>query len=181
MRAGRRTSTGSGVGNIEGTDSEVLKTLASADELARIADVLLELIEGIRKPAGLVEHLRLLRRQLPLAGQHRPELFGGDPPCGIRWYRHISLHGRATQLVDDPDLTDIDRLSVHYTGGPYADRAGARVLAWMDIESWFAWNGGAPWQPACPWRGPPGSAGRATPRSRERADQPPGTVGSPGC
>jgi hypothetical protein len=25
---------------------------------------------------------------------------------------------------------------------------GAFRLAWMDVESWFAWNGGAPWQPA---------------------------------
>lgn len=56
--------------------------------------------------------------------------------------------GRAAQLVDDPDRTDIDQLSVQYTGGPYADRAGARVSAWMDVESWVVWNGDAPWQPA---------------------------------
>jgi hypothetical protein len=61
---------------------------------------------------------------------------------------HSSLHGHATQLVDDLDRTDIDQLPVHYTGGPYADRAGARVSAWMDVESWVVWNGGAPWQPA---------------------------------
>ena len=88
------------------------------------------------------------------AGRARLRHLAHDPRVSLTvldsesWYRHISLHGRATQLVDDPDLTDIDRLSVHYTGGPYADRAGARVLAWMDVESWFAWNGGAPWQPA---------------------------------
>lgn len=88
------------------------------------------------------------------AGRARLRHLAHDPRVSLTvldsesWYSHISLHGRATQPVDDPDLTDIDRLSVHYTGGPYADRADALVLAWMDVESRFAWNGGAPWQPA---------------------------------
>ena len=64
---------------------------------------------------------------------------------GDEWYRHISLHGRVTSIEDDPELVDIDRLSTHYTGNPYARRDRGRVSAWIDIESWHAWSGGRPW------------------------------------
>jgi PPOX class probable F420-dependent enzyme len=60
------------------------------------------------------------------------------------WYRAITLHGRAT-LQDDADLTDIDRLSQHYTGSPYAQRDRGRVSAWVEVESWHAWKNGRPW------------------------------------
>jgi PPOX class probable F420-dependent enzyme len=63
---------------------------------------------------------------------------------GDSWYRHITMHGRAT-LQDDPDLADIDRISKHYTGQPYAGRDRGRVTAWIEIDSWHAWNGGRPW------------------------------------
>jgi PPOX class probable F420-dependent enzyme len=63
---------------------------------------------------------------------------------GDSWYRHISLHGNAT-LRDDPDLADIDRISKHYTGQPYAMRDRGRVSAWIEIDSWHAWTGGRPW------------------------------------
>jgi PPOX class probable F420-dependent enzyme len=61
-----------------------------------------------------------------------------------QWYRHITVHGRAT-LQDDPDLADIDRLSTHYLGQPYGYRDRGRVSAWIEVESWHAWNGGRPW------------------------------------
>jgi PPOX class probable F420-dependent enzyme len=61
-----------------------------------------------------------------------------------QWYRHITVHGRAT-LQDDPDLADIDRLSTHYLGQPYGHRDRGRVSAWIEVESWHAWNGGQPW------------------------------------
>jgi PPOX class probable F420-dependent enzyme len=61
-----------------------------------------------------------------------------------QWYRHITVHGRAT-LQDDPDLADIDRLSTHYLGQPYGHRDRGRVSAWIEVESWHAWNGGRPW------------------------------------
>ena len=63
---------------------------------------------------------------------------------GDEWYRHITLHGRAT-LQDDPDLADIDRIATHYTGSPYAQRDRGRVSARIEVESWHAWNGGRPW------------------------------------
>jgi hypothetical protein len=61
-----------------------------------------------------------------------------------QWYRHITVHGRAT-LQDDPDLADIDRLSTHYLGQPYGQRDRGRVSAWIEVESWHAWSGGRPW------------------------------------
>jgi PPOX class probable F420-dependent enzyme len=64
---------------------------------------------------------------------------------GHEWYRHISLHGRVTTLRDDEDLVDIDRLSTHYTGKPYARRDRGRVSAWIEVESWHAWSNGRPW------------------------------------
>lgn len=63
---------------------------------------------------------------------------------GDEWYRHITLHGRA-RLQDDPELADIDRLATHYTGSQYAQRDRGRVSAWIEVESWHAWNGGRPW------------------------------------
>ena len=61
-----------------------------------------------------------------------------------QWYRHITVHGRAT-LQDDPDLADIDRLSTHYLGQPYGHRDRGRVSAWIEVDSGHAWNGGRPW------------------------------------
>jgi PPOX class probable F420-dependent enzyme len=63
---------------------------------------------------------------------------------GDSWYRHITLHGRAT-LAEDHDLSDIDRIATHYTGKPYAQRGRGRVSARIEVESWHAWNGGRPW------------------------------------
>ena len=62
------------------------------------------------------------------------------------WYRHITLHGRVTSLEDDPGLADIDRLSTHYTGEPYARRDRGRVSAWIEVDSWHAWSRGQPWE-----------------------------------
>jgi hypothetical protein len=63
---------------------------------------------------------------------------------GEQWYRHITLRGRIT-LADDPDLADIDRISRHYTGRPYAQRERGRVSGWIEVESWHAWDRGRPW------------------------------------
>jgi PPOX class probable F420-dependent enzyme len=61
-------------------------------------------------------------------------VLGGDD-----WYRHVTLLGRAVEIEDDPDLADIDRLSIRYTGRPFADREARRVSAWMEAERWTAW------------------------------------------
>jgi PPOX class probable F420-dependent enzyme len=56
------------------------------------------------------------------------------------WYTHVSVQGRVAEIVDDPDLVDIDRIATHYTGGPYPTRDRKRVSVWIDIERWHGWN-----------------------------------------
>ena len=55
------------------------------------------------------------------------------------WYRQVTLLGRVAELVDDPDLADIDRLSRRYGGEPFRDRESRRVSAWVEVESWHLW------------------------------------------
>jgi len=55
------------------------------------------------------------------------------------WYRQVTLLGRVVELVDDDELTDIDRLSRHYGGEPFRDRESRRVSAWVEVESWHLW------------------------------------------
>lgn len=56
------------------------------------------------------------------------------------WYTHVSLQGRVVEWREDPDLTDIDRLAVHYTGKPYAVRDRRRVSAWVEVDRWHGWG-----------------------------------------
>jgi PPOX class probable F420-dependent enzyme len=58
---------------------------------------------------------------------------------GADWYTHVSLQG-SVELVDDPDMADIDRIARHYVGGPYANRDRERISAWLDIERWHGWG-----------------------------------------
>ena len=59
------------------------------------------------------------------------------------WYTHVSVQGRVVELLDVEGLTDIDRLSRHYTGEPYPTRDRARVSAWIEIETWHGWGAAA--------------------------------------
>jgi PPOX class probable F420-dependent enzyme len=61
------------------------------------------------------------------------------------WYRHVSLIGRIVSIADDPDLTDIDRLALRYTGKPFRRREAKRVSAWLEPEQWHTWEGSGPW------------------------------------
>lgn len=56
------------------------------------------------------------------------------------WYTHVSLQGRVSDLLDDPRLTDIDRLARHYTGGAYPVRGRRRISAWIEVERWHGWG-----------------------------------------
>ena len=60
-------------------------------------------------------------------------------------YRHVSLLGRVDRIDADTELRDIDRLSRRYTGAPFANRHADRHSAWIEVDAWHAWNGGAPW------------------------------------
>jgi PPOX class probable F420-dependent enzyme len=61
------------------------------------------------------------------------------------WYRHVSLIGRIVSIEDDPDLADIDRLALRYTGNPFRRREAKRVSAWLEPERWHTWEGSGPW------------------------------------
>jgi PPOX class probable F420-dependent enzyme len=61
------------------------------------------------------------------------------------FYRQLTLRGRVVGIADDDGLEGIDRLARHYTGSDYARRDGRRVNAWIGVESWYGWRGGAPW------------------------------------
>ncbi|MEU5275637.1 PPOX class F420-dependent oxidoreductase [Streptomyces asoensis] len=56
------------------------------------------------------------------------------------WYTHVTLIGRVTGLREDDGLTDIDRISTHYTGKPYPDRVRPRVSASIEIDRWHGWG-----------------------------------------
>ena len=56
------------------------------------------------------------------------------------WYLHVSLWGSIVRFSDDPDLADIDSLSRHYRGHPYANRAAKRVSAWIEPKGWHGWD-----------------------------------------
>jgi PPOX class probable F420-dependent enzyme len=86
-------------------------------------------------------------------GRKRLEWLRRDPRVSITvlgqddWYHHVSLRGRVVSLEEDPDRSDIDRISRHYTGEPYPDRERRRVSAWIEVERWHAWAVGQRWEP----------------------------------
>lgn len=55
------------------------------------------------------------------------------------WYRQVTLLGRVVSIEEDPELRDIDRLAVRYTGKPFGSRDAHRVSAWMQPERWSGW------------------------------------------
>jgi PPOX class probable F420-dependent enzyme len=85
------------------------------------------------------------------ATRKRLEHLRADPRVSLtvlgkdNWYQQVTLSGRVAEIADDADLEGIDRLSVHYTGNPYARRDQQRVNAWIEVLSWYGWSGGAPW------------------------------------
>jgi len=80
------------------------------------------------------------------AGRKRLAYLRSDPRVSLTalaaddWYTHVSVQGRVVELLDDADLVDIDRISVHYTGNPYRVRDRARVSAWVDVDRWHGWG-----------------------------------------
>lgn len=87
-------------------------------------------------------------------GRARLEYIRKDPRVSLTvlgdedWYHHVSLRGRVVTLEDDPELADIDRLSRHYTGQPYGNRDRRRVSAWIEVDTWHAWQVSKTWEPS---------------------------------
>jgi PPOX class probable F420-dependent enzyme len=80
------------------------------------------------------------------ASRRRNEHMRADPRVSLtvmntaNWGTHVSLQGRVAEWADDPDLRDIDRLSIRYIGEPYPFRDNPRVSAWIEVELWHAWR-----------------------------------------
>lgn len=79
-------------------------------------------------------------------GRRRLDHLRNDPRVTLTvldqesWYTHLSIIGRVTEMHEDKELADIDRLSVHYTGRPYPQRRRARVSAWIEVDRWHGWG-----------------------------------------
>jgi PPOX class probable F420-dependent enzyme len=86
-------------------------------------------------------------------GRKRLDYLRHEPRVSItvlaedQWYQQVTLLGHAASIEPDPELHDIDRLSRHYTGDPYATRDRGRVSAWIEVAGWYGWIGGRPWTP----------------------------------
>ena len=64
---------------------------------------------------------------------------------GDDWYTHVSLLGHVTEVREDTDLVDLDRLSMRYLGIPYFEREPF-LTAVVEIDSWHTF--GSPGSPA---------------------------------
>lgn len=79
-------------------------------------------------------------------GRRRLDHLRNDPRVTLTvldqdsWYTHLSIIGRVTEMQEDKELADIDRLAVHYTGRPYPQRRRARVSAWIEVDRWHGWG-----------------------------------------
>jgi PPOX class probable F420-dependent enzyme len=84
-------------------------------------------------------------------GRKRLEHMRRDPRVSLTvlgkddWYHQVSLRGRVVSIEEDRDFSDVDRISRHYTGEPYAQRDRGRVSAWIEVERWHAWAIVEPW------------------------------------
>lgn len=79
-------------------------------------------------------------------GRKRNEYMRAEPRVTLtalkdgEWYTHVSVQGRITEWREDPDFTDIDRLSKHYGGGAYPNRTRRRISALIEIDYWHGWG-----------------------------------------
>jgi len=64
---------------------------------------------------------------------------------GESWYRQLTVFGRVVEIVDDVDLSDIDRLATRYTGQPFRNRGRDSVSAWIVVDGWYGWENASPW------------------------------------
>jgi PPOX class probable F420-dependent enzyme len=64
---------------------------------------------------------------------------------GDSWYRQVTVFGHVVDIVDDPNLADIDRLARRYTGQPHGNRARDSVSAWIEPTGWYGWETAGNW------------------------------------
>jgi PPOX class probable F420-dependent enzyme len=79
-------------------------------------------------------------------GRKRLEYMRNDPRVTLTvldegsWYTHISIIGHVTEMREDTDMADIDRISRHYLGNQYSQRDRRRISAWIGIDRWHGWG-----------------------------------------
>ncbi len=56
------------------------------------------------------------------------------------WYSRVTLLGHAINVLPDPDLVGIDRLSRHDTGHENAGRTVERRSCWLENDRWTGWG-----------------------------------------
>jgi len=64
---------------------------------------------------------------------------------GPDWYRQVTILGRVTEIRDDPEFKDIDRLTLRYTRRQFSNRLRARISALIVPEGWYGWEGSKHW------------------------------------
>ena len=79
-------------------------------------------------------------------GRKRLEHMRADPRVSLdvldesSWYNHVSIIGHVDELYEDADMSDIDRIASHYTGGPYPERDRGLFSALIAIDGWHGWG-----------------------------------------
>jgi PPOX class probable F420-dependent enzyme len=56
------------------------------------------------------------------------------------WYDHVGIIGHVSEIYEDADLADIDRIARHYTGDAFSTRDRSRFTAVIAIDGWHGWG-----------------------------------------
>jgi PPOX class probable F420-dependent enzyme len=79
-------------------------------------------------------------------GRKRLQHMRNDPRVTLtvldegNWYNTVTLIGHVSEWREDTDLSDIDRVSIHYSGNPYPTRDRKRFSAWISVDRWYGWG-----------------------------------------
>ena len=86
-------------------------------------------------------------------GRKRLQFMRRDPRVSLTvlgkdsWYHQVSLRGKVVSIEEDAGLSDIDRISRHYTAEAYSDRDRRRYSARIEVAAWWGWAVSRPWEP----------------------------------
>jgi PPOX class probable F420-dependent enzyme len=57
------------------------------------------------------------------------------------WSTYVSLQGRVVKTYDDVDMSDINRIAVHYGEDGFAGTPESRRVSFLvEIDRWFGWG-----------------------------------------
>jgi len=57
------------------------------------------------------------------------------------WDTYVSLQGRVVKTYDDLDMSDINRIAVHYGEDGFAGTPESRRVSFLvEVERWFGWG-----------------------------------------